>query len=261
MAISLASLRRGNEVKPPRLLLYGTHGIGKTSLAAGAPKPIVLQTEDGLCLIDAPTFGMLRTYGDVMEAIAELLAEPHDFQTVVLDTLDWMQPLIWAEACRLNKWQDIEQPGFGKGYLAADDTWRCLLEGITALRDERGMTAILLAHCEVKRFDPPESEPYDRYQPKLQSRASALVQEYVDAVLLANYRVTLVKDDPRDKDSRVRGVGGGARVIYTTERPSHLAKNRYRMPDQIPLPDDPAAMWNSLAEHLPYFSNTQQEAA
>ena len=84
MAISLASLRRGGEARPPRLLIYGVAGVGKTKLAADAPSPVFLQTEDGLGGIDAATFGLLRSF-DVMAAIASLYTEPHDFQTVVLD--------------------------------------------------------------------------------------------------------------------------------------------------------------------------------
>ena len=76
-----------------------------------------------------------------------------------------------------------------------------------------------------------------------------------------NYRVSIVKDDPKSKTSRVRGVGGGQRTLCTTERPSHLAKNRWRMPDSINLPDTPEAMWQAVAVHLPFFASTQQKAA
>ena len=48
------------------------------------------------------------------------------------------------------------------------------------------MTVILVGHAEIKRFDSPETEPYDRYQPKLHAPASALIQERMDAVLFAN---------------------------------------------------------------------------
>jgi len=258
MAISLASLRRSGEVKPPRIMLHAVHGIGKTSLGANMPNPVVIQTEDGLGMLDAATFGIMKSYADVMDSIATLYSEEHDFQTVVIDSLDWLEPLIWQETCRLNNWSNIEQPGFGKGYAAAVDTWRGILDGLTALRDERKMAIMMLAHTEPKRFESPEVEAYDRYAPKLQKSASALVQEHVDCVWFMNYRVSVVKDDKKDPNSRARGVGGGQRVLYTTERPSHLAKNRYRMPDSISLPDDPDQMWPVIAQHIPFFQQTQE---
>ena len=95
MAISLASLRTSTSLTPPRLLNYGVAGIGKTSWAASAPGAVVIQTEDGLGNIAVPTFGMLRSFDEVMQAIGSLYTDPHDFQTVVVDSLDWLEPLIW----------------------------------------------------------------------------------------------------------------------------------------------------------------------
>jgi hypothetical protein len=261
MAISLSSLRRSGESRPPRILTHAVHGIGKTSLAAGMPSPVFLQTEDGLGMIDAPTFGMLRTYEQVLEAIGALYSEPHEFQTVVVDSVDWLEPIVWAETCRANNWPNIEHPGYGKGYAAALDTWRVILDGFNTLRDERGMAIMLIAHTAPVRFDSPESEAYDRYQPKLQKGASALLQEHVDCVWFLNYRVSILKENKKDLASRARGVGGGGRVLYTTERPSHLAKNRYRMPDSIPLPDDPDAMWPQVAASIPFYATTTNQKA
>lgn len=246
MAISLSSLKRTSDRKAPRFLVYGTAGIGKTTLGMNAPAPVFIQTEESE--VSCPTFGLLRTYDEVMEALAALYGEAHDFKTVVLDSLDWLEPLIWRETCRVNGWANIEAAGYGKGYIAALEQWRAMLDGFNALRDERGMGIVMLAHCEIKRFDSPETEPYDRYQIKLQPRASALVQEHVDCVLFANYRVSTVKTDLGFNKKATRGVGGGDRLIYTNERPAFLAKNRYALPDSLPLD------WSALASSIPFYT-------
>lgn len=253
MAISLASLKRSSDRKPPRMLIYGTHGIGKTTLGMNAPAPVFIQTEESE--VGCPTFGLLKSYDAVMEALAALYSEPHDFGTICLDSLDWLEPLIWQEACRRNNWKSIEDAGFGKGYIAALDVWREVLDGFAALRDEKAMGVIFIAHAEIKRFDSPETEPYDRYQIKLQPRASALVQEHVDCVFFANYRVSTVKTDLGFNKKAVRGVGGGDRLLFTTERPAFLAKNRYALPDAIPLE------WSALAACLPFYNNQAAPAA
>lgn len=251
-AISLASVKHGGSVKPPRILTYGVHGIGKSTLGACAPKPIFIQTEDGLGTLDAPTFGVMRSYEEVMQAIGALYMEPHEFKTVVLDSLDWLEPMVWAQTAKDNGWKDIEAAGYGKGYLAALDTWRALLDGMNALRDEKDMGVLMIAHSEIKRFDSPETEPYDRYLIKLHAKASALVQEHVDAVLFANYRISTVKTDTGFGKKVVRGVGGGDRLLFTSERPAYLAKNRYRMPEYVPL------TWDAVAEHIPYYQQDAQ---
>jgi hypothetical protein len=255
MAISLASLRRSGEARPPRLLVYGVAGVGKTQLAASAPAPVFLQTEDGLGKIEAATFGLLRSFGEVMEAIVSLYSEPHDFQTVVIDSLDWLEPLIWRATCdrQPTPWADIEAPGYGKGYVAALDTWREFLDGINGLRDDRNMGVILIAHADIKRFDSPETEPYDRYQPKLHARAAALVQEHVDAVLFANYRISTLKSDAGFGKKVVRGVSGGDRLLHTIERPAFLAKNRYGLDESLALD------WPTLAAGIPFYTPTTQD--
>jgi len=248
MAISLASLRRGGEAQPPRLLVYGVAGVGKTKLAAAAPNPVFLQTEDGLGRLDAATFGLLRSFDAVMEALASLYSEPHDFQTVVVDSLDWLEPLVWQHACKINNWATIEEPGYGKGYIAALDLWRQYLDWINALREDRRMMVVQLAHTDIKRFDSPEHEPYDRYVIKLHARAAALLQEHADVVMFANYRISTVKSDVGFNKKVTRALGSGERVLYTAERPAFLAKNRYGLPDVLPLD------WDAFAAAMPKFN-------
>jgi len=262
MAIDLNSLRRGSVLTPPRLLIYGTHGVGKTTLACGAPDPVLIQTEDGRGLIDIPSWGPLRSYSEIVEAIGVLANEDHGFKTVIIDSLDWSEPLVWAEVCRVNGWSSIEEPGYGKGYVATGDAWRYLFDGLDTLRNERGMTVILIAHCEVFNYKSPETEPYDRYVIKLHKRAAGIVQEHVDCVFFMNWRTSIVKDKVAgSKDGRARGVGGGNRVLYTEERPAFLAKNRYSMPETITIPDDPKAAWSALASTIPYFTPAPAQAA
>lgn len=253
MAISLSSIKRSGAPKPPTMLVYGVHGIGKTSLAASAPNPIFLQAEDGLGAIEASTFGLLKDYSQIMEAIGSLYSEEHDFKTVALDSADWMETIVWAETCRMNGWKSIEDAGYGKGYAAALDLWKMLLDGLNALRDEKQMAVIILAHSEIRRFDAPDSEPFDRYQPKLHKGASAILQEHADCVLFCNYRVNTVKADAGFAKKVVRGVGSGERLLHTVERPAFLAKNRYSLPDSLPLD------WDALAAGIPYYA--QQPAA
>jgi hypothetical protein len=255
MAISLAQLTRAAQPKAPSILIHGVAGVGKTSFAADAPMPVFLMTEDGLGTLDVPHFPLMRSFDDVIGALAALYTEEHAYRTVVVDSVDWLEPLVWARACRDNGWKSIEDAGYGKGYVAALDLWHQYLDGLNALRDERGMTIVQIAHTDIKRFDSPEHDPYDRYVIKLHARAAALLQEYADVVLFANYRISTVKADVGFNKKVNRALGSGERVIHTSERPAFLAKNRYGLPDTLPL--DWAAFTQAMPEKLqPQLNNT-----
>lgn len=236
MAISLASISKERALAAPRVVVYGPQKIGKTSLAAGAPSPIFIPTEDGLASVGSvPAFPLAKSFQDVIESIGSLYAETHDYQTCVVDSLDWLEPLIWQALCNENSKVNIEDFGYGKGYTLAASKWQMFLDGLNALRNEKGMAIILLAHHEIKRFDNPDSEPYDRYQIKLHKTASALVQEWADVIGFANYRVLTKKEDIGFDKKVTRAIGSGERLLHLTERPAFVAGNRYGMPDSIPL--------------------------
>ncbi|CAB4154656.1 AAA domain containing protein [uncultured Caudovirales phage] len=241
MAFDLSSIKKGKSIHAPRIFLYSTHGIGKSTFAANAPDPIFICTEDGLGSIDTASFPLAKRGADVMEAIRTLYTQQHDYKTVVLDSADWLENLLVKE---IEDSHDAKELAYGKAALLLADKWREVLDGLNALRNDKNMVVILIGHCEIKRFDSPEVEPYDRYQPKLQSRASALLQEWADAVLFANYRTIVKKDDVGFNKSVSRGITTGERLLYTSETPAYLAKNRYNLPAQLPLD------WNAFAGAL-----------
>lgn len=232
MAKSLASLRKVRAENPPLLVAYGVHGIGKTSFAAEFPSPVFIQCEQGTPGgAEFDSFGEIETFSDVLDGIGSLLTEPHGFKTMVVDSIDAMEPLVWAAACAENGWPNIEAAGFGKGYIAVDSQWLEFLNGCHAL-NVAGMAVVLIAHSEVTRFDSPTSDPYSRYGIKLHKRGAALVQEKADVVAFFNYRVSLKEKDVGFKKVS-HGEGGGTRIIHLEERPGFLAKNRYKMPPTL----------------------------
>ncbi len=238
----LQSIETGRSRKPRRVMLYGVHGIGKSTFGAMAPNPIFIQTEDGLADIDAPRFPLSGAFEDVMSALMVLYTEQHEYDTVVIDSLDWLERLIWNEVVRRRPTTEkgrpvntIEDYGFSKGYVYALEPWREVLDGLTALRDERSMMVILIAHARIERFENPETDAYDRYSPRLNKHASALLQEWCDEVLFATYKVHTRQTEEGFDKTRTRGIGTGDRILRTTERPAHMAKNRLGLPEELPL--------------------------
>lgn len=240
----LEQITTGRSTAPRRLMLYGTHGVGKSTFASHAPKPVFIQTEDGLGEIECDKFPLTTTFDEAMQALSELYTDKHAFRTVVVDSLDWLERLIWAEVCRKRNVESIEDIGYAKGYVFALTQWREFLEGVTALRNDRGLMVILIAHARIERFENPETESYDRYVPRLHRLASQIVQEWCDEVLFANFKVYTKQTDEGFNRKRTHGIGTGERILRTVERPAHVAKNRLNLPEEMPLD------WSAYARHL-----------
>jgi len=232
--MTLGSIRRDVGPRPDRILLMGTEGVGKTTFAAEAPNPIFICAEDGIpkALHHIPRFPEPQTLTDVLDAIRTLIREEHDFKTLAVDTLDWLEPLIWRELCARNSWPDIETPGYGKGYTAATEDWRKFLAALDTLRNQRGMEIILLAHASIRTFQNPAGGDYSRYECKLNKQAAALVKEWTDVNLFAIHEEFVqVKNG---KETR-KGVSTGRRVIHTERTAAWDAKNRHSLPTELPL--------------------------
>lgn len=245
--MTLTSVTRGRIEAPPRVLLVGTPGVGKSTFAAAAPSPIFLPAEEGTNHLDVARFPRPESWADVLDAVETLTVEPHDHRTLVVDTLDAIEPLVFAEVCREAGKPTIEEVGggFGKGYTAALDKWRTLLSAFERLRAQRQMTVIMLAHTVIKSFKNPEGSDYDRYIPKLNEKAAGLLDEWVDAHLFARHETYAVGEGK----AKAKGISTGARVLRTQRTAAFNAKNRYDLPDTMPL--SWADFASAVAAHAP----------
>jgi GTPase SAR1 family protein len=254
MAISFSDLKRVKSADPPRILLYGPEKAGKTTLANEFPAPVFLQTEEGTGMLELDTFGKLSNFQDVMKAMEELYNNDHTFKTVIVDSVSALQPLIWAETClrgdeKGNEKKRIEDFGFGKGYVYALSVWHEFMEGIMALRRDRAMTVILIAHSKIERFDDPETVSYSRYEIDLHTLARDFFKREVDLVLLLKPDVTIKTEDVGFSKTRARADGGRSVWMHTSSRPAFVAGNRYDLPERILY--ERGKGFASLAESLP----------
>ena len=232
----LDSIKTGREARPPRIMIYGSEGVGKSTFGASAPKPIFIQTEDGLGEIECSKFPLAKSISEVIVELTALRDEQHDFQSVVIDSADWLERLIFEEVCREYGVRSIEKAdgGYGRGYTHALTHWRKLVHLLEELRDKRGMLVILVAHAKVERFEDPENAAYDRYTPRLHKHAASLLSEWVDAVLFANKKFRVQKENERAIAAPI-GAEGGERIVRTVGSPACIAKNRFGLPPELPL--------------------------
>lgn len=264
MALSISDLKRVRATLPPRMLVYGPPGLGKTTLASEFPRAAFLQIEDGTPGdLELDSFGQLTSFDALIETLGVLYSEDHQYKTAVIDGIDKLEPLIWQALCAEKKWNSIEEPGYGKGYIEADRYWRDLIEGLNALRRDRGMTTILIAHSEVGRFDDPRTVSYSRFDFRLHKRAHAMIEDEMDAIFFINQDASIKEEDQGFNKKRAHAEGV-QRWIYTEGRPALNAKNRYGMPAKILFQKGKG--YSSMEKYFPangqpVATETAQEAA
>ena len=239
----IGSITKGREQQPPRIMIYGSEGVGKSTFASLAPNPVFVQTEDGLSEIDTSKFPLARTFDDVVMQLQAVRDEQHEYGTLVIDSVDWLERLVWDRVCADYGVKSIEKAdgGYGKGYVHALTYWRQIVSILNDIRSKRGMAVILIAHAAVERFEDPEHAAYDRYTPRIHKKACSLICEWVDAVLFASRRLRV--DSTTGKAAPV-GADGGERVIRTNGSPACIAKNRFGLPTELPL------SWAAFVEAL-----------
>jgi hypothetical protein len=258
--MKLADIRTVTATMPPRIIIHGQEGVGKTTLAARFPGPVFLQVEDGCPAgLKIATFGLLTTYQDVLAALAALATEPHEFRTAVIDSVDPLEPLIWADVCKAQGWPSIEAPGYGKGYVVVDTLWRDFLAGLDYLRRERDMIIVLLAHSAVETVNDPRTQAYTSYQLRVHRRARGRIQDWVDAIAFLAPDLHVQTEEVGFGKKRTRADGGSQRWLHFEARPSFVAKNRYGLPAKMPVPVN--FDYGALAPYFPLLSAGASSAA
>ena len=233
MAFSLESIAPTRSTLPPRVLVYGVPGIGKSTFGASLPSPIFIQAESGLGSIDTASFPLATSFDDVVAQLGVLYQEQHEYRSVVIDTADALERLIQAKVCADHQANSVEDIPYGKAHVFALNYWQQLLQMLDALRNDKNMLVVFLCHSAIKKFNSPLVESYDKYELALHKNATALLIEWLDILGFANYQVFTKSEEAGFNKKITKAIGQGIRRLHLAERPAFLAKNRYALPDEI----------------------------
>ncbi len=250
MSYDLSKLDCGRTTRPPRITAIGVEKIGKSTFAAGAPSPVFLpiRGEEGIDDLAVPHFPTCNSFEEVLGALQSLDEQEHKYETVVIDSVSTLEPLIWDAVCKAEGVTSIEKVGggFGKGYIEAVMKWRLLMDGLDALR-EKGMASILIGHAVVRTFADPTTESYDQYQLDLNKHAAAALMRWSDCILFANCKAIVRKEENGFNKATKKAVLRDERCLFTQKRPAHPGGGRGvygRLPYELPLD------WNAFQEAI-----------
>ncbi len=228
----------------PFMVFHGPEKVGKTSLAAQAKNPFFLMShgEVGLeTLIDhgqlapVPHLPEIKTWVDFREAIKALTESDHGFETLVLDTMNGFEAMLYEHVCRKDyggNWSNKGFMNFMQGYRTSTPVWKEMLRDLDTLREKRGMSVIALCHTHIKGFKNPSGPDYDQYVPQMHADQWGALHKCADLIGFINTIVVVDEDG-----TRAKGKGGTERWMYCQNSATAVAGNRFGM-TQFPLGKD-----------------------
>lgn len=228
------NITRGKQAKAQRVIIYGTEGIGKSTLASQFPNPLFIDTEGSTSNMDVARMDKPTSWTMLMNQIAFVKANPTICDTLIVDTIDWAEALAIESVCSLHGKQGVEDFGYGNGYTYVREEFGRFLNRLQEIVD-LGIHVVLTAHAQIRKFEQPdEMGAYDRYELKLGKKTSSqtapLIKEWGDIVLFCNYKTIVMKNERKKNKAQ-----GGQRVMYTTHTPAWDAKNRFGLPEELPM--------------------------
>jgi len=229
MAINLSELKKSTQ-KPPRILIHGGEGVGKTTFACNAPNVYMLDLEKGRAQCNPLMAQEPTTYNQVLEHISALIEQDHDYHTLVIDSLDVLETMISDHVCKAGGYKSISTPGFGKGYGERTMVWAEFWKALDYLRDTKNMMIIMIAHSQIVKVEDPILPSFDCHELHLYRTDKAKAVEIPDIVGYCMIKTYTTKDGERNM-----ATTAGERVIKLTKNPAYTAKNRYSLPDELPL--------------------------
>ena len=225
-------ITRGAVKTAKKIGIYGPEGVGKTTFASMMPGVVFIDTEGSTVHMDVARFDPPQNLKDVKDAIQYVIDHPDQFGTLAIDTIDSLEKLIFRDVCAEKGIKNIEDIGYGKGYTYAKQTMQALLEMLDKVA-AAGIHVVLVCHSMIRKFEQPdEMGSYDRYSLKLNEKNIApLVKEWVDALFFVNYKTDVIST----KDGKKKARGGQKRVMYANHSACWDAKNRFGLPDEMPM--------------------------
>ena len=248
--MNLANVTIGGDPKPPRIVLCGLDGVGKSTFASQAPNPIFIPTERGVTALQVPQFPVAQNPQDVTNCIGSLYHEEHDYKTVILDSADWYQDMLIQQITDdIFEGHSHKFANYGAGYKPLKAQYKQMLAHMDSLNTDKGMHVVIITHAMIKTFKNPNGEDYDRYQSNLVDSPSSslwsVTKEWADLVLFASFNVLVSK--PSKSATKGKAVMAEKRVLTSPPAAAIDAKQRAGWEME---PRTTALTWQAFASAL-----------
>ena len=245
MAFSLKDIHKGVKRMPRKVIIYGPPKVGKSSLAGSTTDALMIPTEDRVSHIKCDKTPVIEKFEDINDVFDFLLKKKenkHTYKRVIVDTLDWLEPLIHNYAVRkLNERgvsaksitdDDCKETNFQKGLkFLAPQYWKIFLSNCDVLR-ENGMDVILVAHSHIISVNPPDRDPYERYVMKIDKSSLAVLEEWADIIAFYDKEVFVKMEKTGPTSKKGKAIASKKRILHLCgDNPAMINGNSFGLPD------------------------------
>lgn len=234
---------------PPRTMIYGSPGIGKSTFGCSAVEPVFIPTEAGVENMDVARFPVAATLADFLASLKSVASGDHDYKTVVIDTVNGLMDLYYNDR---KSTADFRNYG---GFAGWREVAQSIKTDVLTLLDQcqrRGMYVILLAHTGTFKRKNPLGDDVETAGPSIPKWVWEVVQGWLDVIGRAEYVFVTTggKKGARAKAETVEEIENGVRVkqrrLYFAGGIEQDAKARvgYELPGDMPF------SWEDFARAL-----------
>jgi len=226
----MLDIMEGKIIRPQKVCIYGSEGVGKSTLASQFPDPLFIDTEGGTAQLAVRRIRKPETWEKLLAVVREVADTKDICKTLVIDTADWAEKMCLDYILSKYDQASIEGFGYGKGYTILGEEFSKLLTACDRVIAS-GKNVVICAHAKMRKQElPDEAGAFDRWEMKLSKQVAPLLKEWCDLLLFLNYQTYVVEMENRTKKAQ-----GGRRVMYTSHSPVYDAKNRHGLPDVLDL--------------------------
>ena len=261
----LATITTGNTPQGIRMVIAGVEKVGKTTLACGAPKALLIPLEVGYSGIGIDKTAMVQSYALLQQLMDEIIgyatAGNFPYKTIVFDSATalerdihesiLMQDPSYAGGNKKAITMESALGGYGKAYTYANERFNVFLKQCDQLAVYGGINIILTCHVFAAKLIDPTSGEYDSWDLQLHSPKNQktygkreIITQWADVIGFLHEPIYITKDD-----NVSRGVSANkGRMLGLSRTPSYVAGNRYGMEGEVPIPKGDG--WNHFAQAL-----------
>lgn len=248
-----------------RMVISGVEKVGKTTLSASTPRPLLIPLEMGYSGIVINKVPMLEQFAYVMQLLDEIQQQAatraFPYQTLVFDSATALERLIhqavlqtdpnYAPGNKKAVTMESALGGYGKAYTYANELFDNFLKKCDMLADTYGMNIVLTCHVFASRIVDPTVGEYDSWDLLLHSPKNQktygkreMITQWADVIGFLHEPLFVVEG----KNVNKAMSANKGRVLSISRKPAYVAGNRYGLEDDIPLPK--VGGWNHLANAI-----------